>query len=143
MATRPATAPEAMPSTLGLPWAIHSENIQAERRGGGGDLGHGHGHAGAIVGRDRAAGVEAEPADPQHGGADHGVAQVMRRHGGGRIALALAEHRGRHQTGDTGIDVHHGAAGEIQHAPVPHQSQPPPHTHVRDREHRPASATGP
>src|SRR6266481_3514474 len=29
IATRPATAPEAMPSTLGLPFAAHSVNIQA------------------------------------------------------------------------------------------------------------------
>ena len=29
MATRPATAPEMMPSTLGLPRAIHSANIHA------------------------------------------------------------------------------------------------------------------
>src|ERR1700676_578220 len=29
IATRPATAPEQMPSTLGLPLAIHSVNIQA------------------------------------------------------------------------------------------------------------------
>src|SRR5258706_14124805 len=29
MATNPATAPEAIPSTLGLPLANHSENIQA------------------------------------------------------------------------------------------------------------------
>ena len=29
MATRPATAPEMMPSTEGLPLAIHSANIQA------------------------------------------------------------------------------------------------------------------
>src|SRR5690606_39814278 len=29
MATRPATAPEMMPSTLGLPRAAHSTNIQA------------------------------------------------------------------------------------------------------------------
>ena len=29
MATSPATAPEAMPSTLGLPLTAHSVNIQA------------------------------------------------------------------------------------------------------------------
>ena len=29
MATRPATTPEAMPRALGLPWVIHSANIQA------------------------------------------------------------------------------------------------------------------
>src|SRR5688572_9708167 len=28
MATRPATAPEAIPSTLGLPWLNHSQIIQ-------------------------------------------------------------------------------------------------------------------
>src|SRR5690606_39966213 len=28
MATRPATTPEAMPRALGLPWVIHSANIQ-------------------------------------------------------------------------------------------------------------------
>ncbi len=29
MATRPATTPDAMPRALGLPWVIHSANIQA------------------------------------------------------------------------------------------------------------------
>src|SRR2546430_7728342 len=29
MATKPATAPEAMPSTLGFPLTVHSMNIQA------------------------------------------------------------------------------------------------------------------
>jgi hypothetical protein len=29
IATRPATAPDRMPSTLGLPWLGHSANIQA------------------------------------------------------------------------------------------------------------------
>jgi len=29
MATKPATAPEAMPSTLGVPLTVHSMNIQA------------------------------------------------------------------------------------------------------------------
>ena len=29
MATSPAMAPEAMPSTLGLPWRIHSQDIHA------------------------------------------------------------------------------------------------------------------
>ena len=29
--------------------------------------------------------------------------------------LALAEHQGAHQAGDAGIDVHDGAAGEVEH----------------------------
>ena len=56
IATRPATAPEMAPSTEGLPLAIHSANIQRQRGGRGGDLRHGHRHAGAAVG------ATAEPA---------------------------------------------------------------------------------
>ena len=29
--------------------------------------------------------------------------------------LALAEHDRGHQAGDAGVDVHHGAAGEVEH----------------------------
>ena len=46
IATRPATAPEQMPMTVGLPRCAHSTNIQVERRDRGRDLGDGHGHAG-------------------------------------------------------------------------------------------------
>ena len=116
MATRPATAPEAMPSTLGLPWAIHSQSIQAHGGRGGGELGHEHGHARDVVRGELGAGVEAEPAHPQHAGADHGVAEVVRRHRRRGIALALAEHDAGRQAGDAGVDVHHGAAGEVEDA---------------------------
>ncbi len=57
----------------------------------------------------------------------------MRRHGGGREALSRAEHETRHQARDAGIDVHHGAAGEVQHAPVPHQAAVAAPHHVRGR----------
>ncbi|CRQ21749.1 hypothetical protein PAERUG_E3_London_17_VIM_2_03_09_05208 [Pseudomonas aeruginosa] len=82
---------------------------------------------------DGATGVETEPADPQHGGPDQGVAEVVRRHRRGRVALALAQHQAGDQAGDTGVDVHHGAAGEVQHAPVPHQGAVTAPDHVRDR----------
>ena len=49
MATRPATAPEMMPSTLGLPRDDPFGEHPGERRGGGGDLGDRHRHAGAAV----------------------------------------------------------------------------------------------
>ena len=113
MATRPATAPEMMPSTLGLPRTIHSVNIHARRGGGGGDLGDGHGHAGAAVSGELGTGVEAEPADPQQRGADDREHQVVRRHVLGAEADALAEDEGADQAGDTGVDVHDRAAGEI------------------------------
>ncbi len=32
--------------------------------------------------------------------------------------LALAEHQARHQAGDAGIDVHHGAAGEVENLDI-------------------------
>ncbi|MCY1287001.1 hypothetical protein D9M70_359840 [compost metagenome] len=115
--------------TVGQPLGEHP----AQGGGGGGDLGDQHGHAGGAIGGYRGTGVEAEPADPQHGGAHQGVAQVVRRHRRGRVALALAQHQAAHQAGDTGVDVHHGAAGEVQHAPVPHQGAVAAPHHVGDR----------
>ena len=46
IATSPATAPEIAPSTEGLPFDIHSANVQRERRRRRGDLRHRHRHAG-------------------------------------------------------------------------------------------------
>src|SRR3974390_3151607 len=80
MATSPATAPEQMPITVGLPFMIHSTTIQAKPALLGPPLGHagGWGRVGCTDHhlarlRPRApgrAGVEAEPADPQQRGAD-------------------------------------------------------------------------
>src|ERR1700686_5264142 len=92
MATRPATAPEQMPITVGLPFRNHSIIIQVKP-------------AVAVAVwvtsmampacGDRGAGVEAEPADPQQGGADQGQHHVV----GGAGVLALAEHQRAHETG--------------------------------------------
>ncbi len=57
----------------------------------------------------------------------------MRSHWCGREAFALAQYQARDQTGDTGVDVHHGAASEVEHAPVPHQAAVTGPDHVRDR----------
>ncbi len=127
MATRPATAPEIAPSTLGFPFATHSASIQARRRAGGGDLRNGHRHAGTAVGGDRGAGVEAEPADPQQGGADHGVAEVVRRHVVVPVADPLAEHERAHQPGDAGVDVNDGAAREVRGTQGAHPASRAPH----------------
>ena len=51
MATRPATAPEMMPSTLGLPRDDPLGEHPGERGRGGGDLRDGHRHAGTAVRR--------------------------------------------------------------------------------------------
>jgi hypothetical protein len=70
IATRPATAPDAMPSTLGLPLANPFGEHPRQRRSCRSDLRSRHGHAGAAIGGDGGTGVEAEPAHPQQRGAD-------------------------------------------------------------------------
>ena len=65
MATRPATAPEMMPSTDGRPLVTHSANIQASAAAGGGDLRHRHGHAGPSA-RRRVADPALKPNQPTH-----------------------------------------------------------------------------
>src|SRR5262249_21369205 len=110
MATRPATAPVQMPTTVGLPRIIHSTSIQV--------------NAAAPVARalarlslaalrprpPRRAGFEAEPAPPQQRGADEGEDHVVGRAG----VFALAEDEARHQPRHAGIDVHDRAAGEVE-----------------------------
>ena len=46
----------------------------------------------------------------------------MRHHRRLGIALARTHHQRRHQAGNTGVDVHHGAAREVEHA---HGAEPP------------------
>ncbi len=55
----------------------------------------------------------------------------MRRHGFLAVADALAHHQRSHQTSDTGVDVHHGAASVVKHA-VAAEEAATPH-HVSDR----------
>src|ERR1700749_2707691 len=85
IATRPATAPEIMPSTLGFLAMIHSMNIQPSA-------------AAAVAicvaaAGDGGAGGEANPADPQQRGTDDGEHEVVRRHVGRAETHALAQHK--------------------------------------------------
>ena len=66
--------------------------------------------SGATVSRQRRAGVESEPAHPQQRSACDREREVVREDRIGAVALALAQHDHAGETGDTGIDVHHGAA---------------------------------
>ena len=116
MATRPATAPEAAPSVVAWPSRRRSVPIQATQRRGGGDLGVHEGQRGQAVRGERRAGVEAEPAEPQQAGAEHDEGQVVRAHRLAAEALALAEHEHEGERGGAGVDVHGGAAGEVERA---------------------------
>ena len=125
MATRPATAPEAMPSTLGLPWTSHSENIQASAA-----------MAVAICVTAMAMPAEplaatAEPAlkpnQPTHSkrGADHRQDEVERRHVLGAVAGAPAKHEAGDEPGDAGVDVNDRAAGEVENASAAEEAAAP------------------
>ena len=83
------------------------------------------------AGRQRAAGVEAEPAEPQQAGAEHREGNVVRQDRVTAVILARTDHHRRDQRGRCGIDVHHGAAGEIERA---HRGEKAAAPHpVRDR----------
>ena len=66
---------------------------------------------------ERGARVEAEPAEPQQRGAHHRQRQVARRHRFLAEADALADHVGADEARDTRVDVHDGAAREVERAP--------------------------
>ena len=99
----------------------------------GADEGVDHGKRRAGRGFEVGAGVEAEPADPQHRGADHGQRHGMRRHVVLAVADALADQDAADQAGDAGIDVDDRAAGEVDRAEVEDVASAVP-DHVGDRE---------
>ena len=90
--------------------------------GGGGDLSNQHGHACTTACGNRRSGIETEPANPQQGGTDHRISQVMGRHRCTGVAFALAQHNCSDECGNPGVDMHHRATGKIDYAPVPKQS---------------------
>src|SRR6185437_7437608 len=104
IATSPATAPEQMPTTVGLPLSAHSTSIQVKPA-----------TAVAICVTIMAIpacipALTAEPADPEQGSADKGEHHIVP----GPPVVAFAEHDGAHQPGHAGIDMHDGTAGEIE-----------------------------
>ena len=116
MATRPAMAPEAAPSIVGVPRQIHSAKDQVIAAAAVASSRVGE-HLGREAGRfEVGADVEAEPADPQQRRADHHDRQVVRRHGRLAVADALAREERPDDAGDAGIDVHDRAAREVERA---------------------------
>ena len=86
--------------------------------GGRGHVGDHEGVGGVRGGQvEAAAGVEAEPAEPEEAGAQQHQGHVVGRHGVGAEAGAAADDEGRGQGRRAGGDMHHGAAGEVQGRP--------------------------
>ena len=90
----------------------------AQAGGAGGDHGVDPDHRGGVVGGERRAGVEAEPAEPEQAGAEHDQGEVVRPHRVAPPADPLAQHDGQQQTGDTGVDVDGRATGEVDRLEV-------------------------
>ena len=114
MQTSPATAPEQAPNTLGLPRDTHSIVGPTDRSGGGREMSGGKRARSDRIGLQRAAGIEAKPADPQQRGADDRVGQIVRRHRFAAVAKPAADQQRANQRRDSGTDMHHRAAGEIE-----------------------------
>ena len=125
MATRPATAPEMMPRTLGFLCTSHSENIQASAAAAVAIWVTVMAMPALTSGGHGRTGVEAEPADPQQRGADHAVDQVVRRHVLRAEPGALAEHKSADEARDAGVDMHDRATGEVEHAEAAEEAAAP------------------
>ena len=116
IATRPATAPAAAPSTLGWPLCAQAHGHPGQRAHRSRRVGRHEGVARQAVRGQRAARVEAEPAEPEQARAQHRHRQVVRLHLLLAQADPVAEHRRRDQRRDAGGDVHDGAAREVERA---------------------------
>jgi hypothetical protein len=66
-----------------------------------------------VVTKVEPASVEAVPTEPQQARTEHDKGQVVRSHRGVRPASALTEDQHQNQRRGTGIDVHRGAAREV------------------------------
>ena len=128
MATRPATAPEAAPTLVGLPSRNFSTTIQPPSAAAVATWVFMNAMTGETVGAERGTGVEAEPAEPQQTGAEQDQRHVVRTH---RVLLEadpLAEHDAQGQGRGTGVDVDRRTTGEVLDAGLafrrPQRGQP-------------------
>ena len=92
-------------------------------------------HGGAAIGGQGAAGVEAEPADPEHGGADDRIGQVVGDHLRVGIALALADHDAGDESGYARGDVNDNSAGKVHDAQLAEPAAAPGHVADRQVDH--------
>lgn len=110
---------------------LFNEHPRQHRAGGGGVCVDESLHRKAVC-AERAAGVEAEPAEPEDRGAQHHEGNVVRVIARRTVAVALAEHYRGHKPADAGAYMYDVAAGKINGAEVLKQPAHAPH-HVRQR----------
>ena len=135
MATSPATAPEAAPREVGCPLD------QQPAQHGRGRSTHGVDQdQPCLLGGGRSTDVEAEPAKPQQGRAEHDQGEVVRALA--RVlpeSLSRADQQDQDQRRHAGVDVHHQPAREVDRLaeagadrPIGAQQAPAP-DHERQR----------
>ena len=99
-------------------WLLEADpfNQHPDERGcGGGCVGDEHGARGGGVSGDRRACIKAEPANPEHGRAEHDIARIVRWAQLAREMAAFAQHDGKDECGDTRCGVDDYAACKIGH----------------------------
>ena len=94
------------------PFDRHPDQRGGRRR----EVGDQHRIACGLTGGEGRAGVEAVPADPEQGRADHDEDRRVRRTHFMREVLPLADEYGEDERRGAGRGVHHKAASEIAHA---------------------------
>ncbi len=119
------------PDQAGLAIADQFHHRPGDGTGGCREMGHGHGHGGRTVRCERGAGVEAEPADPEHGCPDHGHARIVRGLDFVRKAAARPEHHGQDKCRDSCGNVDDDAAGEVDQAHLGKEAAAPDPVHDR------------
>ena len=108
----------AAPTAVDFCCRIRSRMRPHHQRSGGREHRRRERQGGDAVGRQGAAGVEAEPAEPEQTGAEERERHVVRQQARGRIVLALADADRSHQRGNAGVHVHDRAAREVERAHV-------------------------
>ena len=110
---------------------------------GGGEHRVREGQAGGGVGGQGTSRVEAEPPEPEQPRAQDREGHVVGKERLAAVVLARAEHERRHQGGRAGVDVHHGAAREVEGAHLGQPSAAPdPVRHGGVDEERPEGQEG-
>ena len=127
MATSPATAPDTAPEGGWRPVLLPFDKGPGESRGRCGDRRRDEGGGGEFIGRQGAARIEPEPAEPEQRSAQDGEGQVVRGESPFFESDSLSDQEGKDESGDTGARVHDDTAGEVQGAKIPQPSAHPPH----------------
>ena len=138
IATQPTMIAVAAPIAVTLRPRIRSRANQTTSVQAGQQQGVGEGEHARVAGREAAAAVEAEPAEPEQAGAEQHVDRVVGEERLAAVVLAGADDQRRRQGREAGAHLDRDAAGEVEGAAglQPAAAEGPVGEHGVD-EHRP------